>query len=141
MEIKTSNRRLIIDEINNVRELMQKEQLPVKKIYFYSGIHAQMQRVLNIDFDPQLVYIQFILQRCHDAINLRISQIMSGDLIVELSEDFFEKLDQYFLELADKISKKRDNEIEAILIKIVGLAYSTTGNGYYLMQKGKKLIL
>lgn len=141
MEIKTSNRKLIIDEINEVRELMQKEQLPVKKMYFHSGIHAQMQRVLNIDFDPQLAYMQFIIQRSHEAINLRISQIMSGDPVVELSEDFFEMLDQYFLELADKISKKRDDEMEEILIKIVCLAYSTTGNGYYLMKKGKRLIL
>ena len=141
MEVKVANRKLIIDEINKVRELMQKEQLPMKKIYFYSGIHAQMQRILNIDFDPQLVFIQFVLQRCYEAINSRISQIMSGDLVVELSEDFFEKLDRYISELADKISKKRDDEIEEVLMKIVCLAYSTTGNGYYLVQKGVKLIL
>lgn len=57
-----------------------------------------------------------------------------GDNTVSLSDNQFEKLTSLTKELAKKIKKNED--VTDTLKKFTILTHSTTGNGYYLTQKG-----
>jgi hypothetical protein len=100
---------MLVDEIAFVREKMDVESDIRKKVYYYSAVHAMVQRVLNIDpnFDRQLVFPP---------------------------ENFFDRISTYLQELEGKVRNNEDTYI--ILEKIAVSAYLLDGNGYYLYQKG-----
>ena len=60
--------------------------------------------------------------------------ILGKDTVIDFPEGFFEKLGDCLEELAKSIES--DQDTYAVLQKISSLAYISTGNGYYLYQKG-----
>ena len=60
--------------------------------------------------------------------------ILGKDTVIDFPEGFFEKLSECLEELAKNIENNQDTY--AVLQKISLLAYISTGNGYYLYQKG-----
>lgn len=64
----------------------------------------------------------------------RLQAVKNGDLVVPLLEEQIEQLTGIIKELSEKIRNNED--LGDTLKKFAILAYSTTGNGYYLLQKG-----
>ena len=76
-----------------------------------------------------------ILQSVHNHFLNRLQTIrQQGDTAIELSDEQFQKLISLTDTLGKKIQKKQ--AIHETLNKFASLGYSTTGNGYFLMQKG-----
>jgi len=128
-------RKIIVDEINYAVKKMDEQQDPFQRLFYFSAIFGALHRIYNIEYDPELVYAHFIFRAVHDSFINRVNAIQKGgDTTVLLTDEQFEKLSSYSKEIASKIKKKE--AIDSILKKFVILIYSTTGNGYYLMQKG-----
>jgi len=125
---------MIADEIDYVSSMMDKAAEAEKKLYFFSAIPGTIQRVFNLEYDSDLVYLQVILQNTYTALTQRLHAVKSGDMVVPLSDIQLKHLIALVVELSDKI--KNDESLDATLKKFGILAYSTTGNGYYLLQKG-----
>lgn len=135
MDIKDSSRDLIVNEINYVTKKMEKDDDPVKQLYYFSGIYVMINRVMNIDYAPELVFAHQIMQSTHQHFINRLHAFQKGgDHSIILAEEQFTKLIDLSKELSKRI--KENNEINDTLQKFIVLAYSTTGNGYYLLQKG-----
>lgn len=134
MKTSESYRKIITDEIDYVESMMNKAQDVEKKLYFFSAIPGTLQRIFNFEYDPELVFIQVILRHTHVALTQRLQAVKNGDLVVPLLEEQIEQLICIIKELSGKIrgNKKLDDTLKKFAI----LAYSTTGNGYYLLQKG-----
>jgi hypothetical protein len=135
MEIKDSYKKIIIDEINFAVKRMNSAKNASEKLYYFSAIYGVFHRIYNLDYNPDLVYAHFILRGTHEAFMTRLKIIeQARDHIILLSNEQFDKLSILSKELARKINKTED--MDETLKKFVTLSYSTTGNGYYLMQKG-----
>jgi hypothetical protein len=135
MALSDANRKMIVNEIKFAVKKISEAEERSQKLYYFSAIFGIFHRVYNIEYDPELVFIHFILRSTHDAFQNRLQAIEVGkDKTVILSDEQFSKLSSLSEQLAKKFEKKQ--EIDSVLKKFTILLYSTTGNGYYLMQKG-----
>ena len=135
MNISDNFREIIIKEIKYVVDKMNKSPNPEEKLYFFSGVYAIIQRVLNFEYDSDLIYTHFILRETYTALNGRLQAIKKGaETLIPLDEEHFKKLSLITGELAKKIEAKGD--INSTLKRFTILSYSTTGNGRYLKEKG-----
>ena len=135
MKIKDSYKKIIIDEINFAIEKMSSVKKASEKPYYFSAIFGDFHRIYNLDYNPDLIYAHFILRATHDAFLSRLKAIEQlRESTVLLSDKQFEKLTLLSKELAINIGKTK--EMDETLKNFVILSFSTTGNGYYLMQRG-----
>lgn len=135
MNIKENGREIITNEIDYALKRMEKTENPEEKLYFFSATYAMIQRVFNIQYDPELIYAHFILSETYKALQGRIKLIEQGrDRLIPLTEEHFTTLCNLTKELVQKMKDEKD--IDKILKKFVLLTYSTSGNGYYLHEKG-----
>lgn len=137
MNISKQYKEIIIEELNNVAIKMRESNDFAEKMYFFSAAYTMMHRIFNLEFNPTLVLIHMVLQTAYSAIRGRVEVLISGqDRVVKIPEGFFDSLQETILDIANNISKDDKNELFKNLQKIANLSYVTTGNGYYLFQKG-----
>lgn len=135
MKVSVRNRKIITDEFKYVAKQIRKEKQLNRKSYYFSAAYGVVNRIFNIEFDPTLVFIHHILQSAHSLINTTVDRISTGqETTIQISEVHFEGLAEALETLSDKIDK--DKDVGPTLQKISNIAYSATGNGYYLCQKG-----
>jgi len=135
MNINKDFKETIVKEIKFVVKKMDQSETGEQKLYYFSAIYGILQRIFNLEYDPDLIYMHFVLQNTLEAFSGRLQTIIKGkERIIQLNEDHFKKLTQITKELARKIQKNED--VSETLKRFVVLSYTTTGNGHYLMQKG-----
>ena len=134
MDISKDYRQIIVREFKYAAELMTKNELAEEKMFYFSSTYGVLSRIFNLEYDPQLVLSHLILNNAYGSINARINAIKGGDKVVVFPPEYFEKLTESIETLASQIEKNED--IYKTLQKIAELTFFTTGNGYYLFQKG-----
>ena len=135
MGISDSYRDMIVNEVNFCIEQMEKNNDFREKLFYFSGIQGLLQRIFNLEYDSDLVFAFFVFKSTQEAFMNRYAAIKKGgDTVVLLFQEQFDELIEGLKEFADNIKNKK--KFNSTLKKFVVLLYSTTGNGYYLMQKG-----
>ncbi len=134
MNISDNYKDIIVKETNYAVSMMNESSNIEEKLYYFSAVSAMIQRIFNLEYDSDLIYAHFILQEIYNAFLQRLGAIKAGQTLIPLSDEQFEKLISLTKELTKKIEEKKD--IDTTLKKLVILSYTTTGNGYYLVQKG-----
>ena len=135
MNLSKHMKRLFIDELNFVLQNMRTTDKPMGKLYFFSAIYGVANRIFNIEFHSELVFIHNIFQAAYNQINANLTPVLQGQgIAVGIPSDVFVGLEAAIEELITRISNNQ--EIYPVLQKISELAYSTTGNGRYLYLKG-----
>jgi len=124
----------MVEEIRYALEKMKGEKDDRKKLYYFSGTYGVIPRIFNFEYDPQLVFICHVLEYAYGTINNRLILIDQGDKTAVLADDILGKLYTYTSQIVDKIEQNED--VYDLLQKIVILGYTTSGNGYYLYDKG-----
>jgi PHD/YefM family antitoxin component YafN of YafNO toxin-antitoxin module len=135
MNLSDAFKKLLVEEITFVIKKMEETKEATKLLYYFSAIPGMFQRIYNIEYDSRLVFAHFILKATHDSFSqrLKVSQ-QGGDNAVLINDDQFERLISLSKELLRNI--KNNKAIDEVLQKLTILLYSTTGNGYFLMEKG-----
>jgi hypothetical protein len=114
---------------------MMKENVPFDaKLFYFSSTFGTVSRILNAAFDSHLALIYMLLTTVHSNVLGRVVAMKGGEQSFPLKEDFFDRLGAEIEELAARL--KNDADTGDVLEKIALLAFATTGNGYYLLQKG-----
>ena len=134
MKLSQANKQLLTDEFTFVINKMELSQTPDQILYYLSGLYGMILRVLNIEYSDELLLTHFILEKIHKDITGRINAIKTGPPIILFHENFAPKLIEYTKELKNVFYNSKQR-IE-VLNKFVVLAFSISGNGYYLSQKG-----
>jgi hypothetical protein len=134
MNISDQSRKTLVDEIRYVAEKMGKTKDRTQKIFYFSAIHGTISRIFNLEYDAELVYLHFILQQTYIAFKQGVDRLKGIDILIPIAEEQFDKLTKLSKELASKIQKKEGTDKTAK--EFILLAYTMTGNGYYLMEKG-----
>lgn len=135
MNLSKQMQELFAYEIDFAVQRMKESNDASAKLYFFSGVYAAAFRIINIEFDAELTFVHHVLQAAHQMIDGRITRLQQGlDRHIVLPEKFFDRLEESLEEMRAKI--KQGEETYPVLQTIFNLAYSTTGNGYYLYLKG-----
>jgi len=113
---------------------MSKTNIAPEKMYFFSAVHGIANRIMNLQFDPELGFVYHVTNAAHATINANLMSMAQGQSVRTFPPQLFEKLQEALGDLATDIEKGQPTYPE--LEKISNLAYSTTGNGYYLFLKG-----
>lgn len=135
MQLSDELRKVIGDELRYVAKKIKEETDLSRKNYFFSASFGVMHRIANLEFDPSLMLLHMVLHSTHAGIESRLASITSGqERVIQVPPKLFDSLSEALGELADKIQNNED--LIHSLQKIATIAYVTTGNGYYLYEKG-----
>lgn len=134
MNISDEYREQLVSEIRFCRTKMSEEQIPGMKMFYYSAIYSKISKIFNFEYDPHLQFMHLVLTTSYQSINTRLNSVLSGQSRVPISEEFFTHLVNLLERLENRI--RAGQLTYDILEKISNLTYLTTGNGYYLSQKG-----
>jgi hypothetical protein len=125
----------LVKELKYVLDQMRSTQNPVDKLYYFTAVYGIANRIFNFEYDPELVFVHDVVQHTYNSINQRlnlIAQRLEGG--ASMPGDVFAKLEACLEKLADKI--ENDQKTYEVLQEMDQIAYSTSGNGYYLYKKG-----
>ena len=135
MNLSPEMQERFIDEVNFVIKNMKNTDNPTEKLYFFSAGYAMAQRIINLEYEPELNFIQQVLQLTYNMVNARLIAISAGqEGGISIPDKLLTRLEEALEEMVDRIEQGK--ETYPALQKMVNLAYSTTGNGYYLYLKG-----
>lgn len=138
MNLSEEHKKIILDDFNFIIKQMNESKDIEEIIYFLSGAHGVISRVLNLKFDPHLVFIHFILSTTYQTILGRSNRGLGVPQVIQVNLDFIIKMARLLDELKQCIEKNESTY--EVLEKISLLTYTLTGNGYFLQKKGIKII-
>lgn len=134
MNLSPDMQKRFTDEIHFVIKNMKTADTPTGKLYFFSAGYGMAQRIINFEYEPELSFIHQVLVLVYNMVNTRQAAIATGQGDISIPDNLFNRLEEALEEMADRI--EQGLETYPTLQKMVNLAYSTTGNGYYLYLKG-----
>jgi len=135
MDIPRNFTERLVSEIRFVVDRIRAERDLRTKVYYYSGVYGEMLRILNISFDSQLLFAHNVMNNSYQLMRARSDAVVLGrDTTIDFPDGFFDRLCLLLEELANNIENNQD--LSQTLQNISCLSYITTGNGYYLFQKG-----
>ena len=135
--LREEYRQRLAQEYRYAATKMQESPQPAKKLYYFSVLFGESQRILNWEWDRDLSLIYMTSQYTYNQINLLIQPGVRGNVPIDDSM-VFTALTQATLDLATYLEKTGDNteELHQILGRFAEISYAVTGNGSYLYEKG-----
>ena len=134
MRLSSNMQLTLVTEIRNVAERMSNSGTAQEKMFFFSAVYGIANRIMNLEFDPELAFLHHVTNSACNTINANLALAAQGVSVITLPPTIFDKLQDAVNELANCIEK--GGKTYPILERISNLAYSTGGNGYYLFLKG-----
>ncbi|NLL90329.1 MAG: hypothetical protein GX226_04410 [Dehalococcoidales bacterium] len=134
MKISKSRKSNLVKELRYVAEKMKSTDNVHEKLFYFSAIYGEVNRIINYEYDPELVLVHQIFNTGYNTIMANLSSNQQGTGIITIPPNLFKKLQDTIYVLADNIESNRN--IYKELEEVSNLAYSTSGNGYYLYLKG-----
>jgi len=135
MNLSQNMKNELINEINFVVKKMRDTNIPAEKLYFFSALFAIAQRIINFEYDAEVCFMHQVLQYVYNTVNSRIIMKTTGQQAqIGIPDNLFTSLENSLAELVFNIEKGA--KIYPQLQAMMNLAYSTSGNGYYLYLKG-----
>lgn len=136
MKISKTMTTRFIEELRYVSKQMRGTENPEEKLYYFSAISGITQRIINFDFDPEVTFIYQVTQLAYSQLQQRLALVKSGQQIpIGLPNSLFAVIQDLVDEMTSRIEKGENTY--PVLERMMVLSYSTTGNGYYLLQKGE----
>jgi len=133
MKISKDLRKTLIDEMKFALSNMKNTTLPDEKLFFFSAVFGATHRIMNIQYDSELVFINNVVTSSYTMMQTNWAAIKQGASINTFPNDVFSTLEIHIEQLIQKIES--DEETYKVIEAISNAAYSTTGNGYYLYLK------
>jgi len=135
MKLSKTMKGLFVKEVRDVANQIKGTENVEEKLFYFSAVFGAAQRIINIEFDDEMLFIHQITQLAYSQIQQRIVLVKSGQQpTIGLPDNIFDALREMVDELATFVEK--GEKTYPILEKMMTLSYSTTGNGYYLFKKG-----
>jgi hypothetical protein len=124
------------NEMHNVAKQIKGTENVEEKLFYFSAVFGAAQRVINFEFDDEMLCIHQVTSLAYNQIQQRIVLIKSGQQpTIGLPNNLFIVLQDMVEELAKLVEKGESTH--ALLEKMLVLSYATSGNGFYLFQKGE----
>ncbi len=135
MDIDNKHKEILTKEFDYAYEKMKTAADPEEILYYYTAFYNMINRIYNIQFSEDLLFAFFTMENAYKYMSERVHLIKSGQGPIGFDERFGVK----FLEIIKKLKDGFFHKTKRLtaLQELVTLAYTTTGNGYYLTGKGE----
>ena len=101
MDLTPENKKYI-DEIRFILDQMKRVSSPEEKLYFFSGVYGIAQRIVNFEYDPELLFNFQVLQLVYNLLNTRLAAIKARqETGISIPEGLFNGLEDALEELAN----------------------------------------
>lgn len=135
MRVSEENRKRLVEELRYITDRINKETDLRKKLYFFANVAATIRSVLDFEYDPQLIFAEFVFEVSSNVIGATLEDNLSGkDTSISLIPQLFDQLSLSIEELVVDFEEGQDTY--KALQRVVELAHTTTARGYYLYTKG-----
>ena len=134
MQISDNYRKLLVKEINFAAKTMDESKLLDEKVFYFSAIFGIIQRIINFEYSPDLIFAHKILTDVHTQFQGAIAALKQGRAMPRIEDEHVLHLQKLTVEFGKKVKEKKP--LEETLKKFAILSYSLAGNGYYLHKKG-----
>lgn len=134
MQINKIYKKALVNEVKYVLKKMKENSSLEKKLFYFSAVPGELLRVLNLDYDLDILYLHHAVNHTHMQFQQRMTTIKAGDTTIVFEEKQIDKLESLLEDVLSVIEQKK--RIDEVLKAFIELAYSTSGNGFYLMEKG-----
>lgn len=134
MQINKIYKTALVNEVKYVLKKMKENSSLEKKLFYFSAVPGELLRVLNLDYDLDILYLHHAVNHTHMQFQQRMATIKAGDTTIVFEEKQIDKLESLLEDVLSVIEQKK--RIDEVLKAFIELAYSTSGNGFYLMEKG-----
>lgn len=133
MKLSKEYKTKIEQEFDFVVKKMIASKNPDQMMYYFSGIYGLLHRILNFEYSDELLFAYINIERsCKDIVH-QLSGLRNGNPVPTFHENFGPKLIEVTKELGDTFFNSK-SRVES-LKKLIVLAFTCTGNGYYLTEK------
>ena len=134
MNLSPDMQKVFTDEVRTAIRHMKNVSMPQEKLFFLSAVYGAAFRIMNIQYDSELAFIHHVVNGAYGLMQSSLASIRQGQGVNTFAKDIFDKLENALEELVVKV--EQGEKTYPVLETIFDLAYSTTGNGYYLYLKG-----
>ena len=130
-------RQRLVEEYRYAATKMQESPQPAQKLYYFSVLWGEAQRMLNLEWDRDLALIYMAAHDTYNQFNLLMMPQMLSVSPIDIST-VFAALTQATFDLATYLEKTEDNteELNQILGRFAEISYAVNGNGSYMYEKG-----
>lgn len=139
MALSEELRTILIKDLHLTEVNIKTSRTAEEILYNFSSSFGMINRIMNIDCDPMLVFMHQILQSVHQAFNNRLNtpRNVNTESFLATPRIMLDKLIGYYSELLNAYENDDNESIYLSLNKIANLTYATTGNGFYLFKMEK----
>lgn len=135
MKISKTMTDRFVKELYDVAKQIKETENIEEKLYYFSAVFGAAQRIINFEFDGEMLFIHQVTQLAYNQIQQRIVLAKSGQQpTIGLPNNLFDVLQEIIENLALRI--ENGDSTYPLLEKMMVLSYSTSGNGFYLFQRG-----
>jgi hypothetical protein len=136
MNISTDFQGRIANEIEYVLDRMEEAATPRQELYYFSAVHGIINRLMNFECDPVLVFAHHVLSTTHSSFVSQLGPIEERPNGPEVFGKLLAEVKLALAKLPSAIKSNNDGEIYDVLKQFANIAYALTGNGYYLYTRG-----
>lgn len=119
---------------------MEEAELPARKLFYFSVLFSEAQRILNMEWDRELCLVHAIAHHAHSQINSVIQTAPVTQQAVPVAwEAIFKGLTKAMSDIStyfESETGENNGDLLSIVCRIAEIAYASTGNGSYLYEKG-----
>jgi len=125
---------IIVKEFEFVINKINQSPTIEEKLYYFSAVQGVLNRILNLEYTEELLLMYYVTNETLKMFQQRHAGFKAGDIAIRVTDEQLLRLSEVTKEFLETI--RNDGNVDEVLRKYVVLLYSTTGNGYYLMEKG-----
>lgn len=129
MRIPKEFKARLLSELDFVIQKVSEEPDASRKLYFLSAAHGAIERTMRFCLENELLMAHTVLNVCYSMLLDRFNRVKGGEVAVQLPADWAKQIVEYLTELKKSIEENRSTY--PALEKMILMAYSTTGPGYY----------
>lgn len=138
--LREESRQRLAKEYRYAATKMQQAPEPARKLYYFSVLFGEAQRVLNWDWNQDVALIHLVTQQAYNQVNPTTQAPVLGLLFPIDGSIIYDQLTQTAADLAayfEKTEKEASREqLFQIIARIAEISYAAGGNGSYLYEKG-----
>jgi len=133
MKLSKEYKTKIEQEFDFVVKKMIASKNPEQMMYYFSGIYGVLHRILNFEYSDELLFAYINIERSSKDIVNQLNGSRQGSPVSTFHDNFSSKLIEVTKDLGDTFFNSK-GRVES-LKKLIVLAFTCTGNGYYLTEK------
>ncbi len=78
MKLSKEYKTKIEQEFEFIINKMEKSKTPDQMLYYFSGIHTLLNRILNLEYSDELLFTFFVLERTYKDITNALGSLKQG---------------------------------------------------------------